>query len=220
MSQTLDLPTIADVRAAASVLEGHAVRTPLIDSPVLDEMTGGHILLKAECLQRTGSFKFRGAFNAMHHAGEQGVKYGIVAASSGNHAQGVAEAARLKGYHATIIMPADAPRTKKERTMRSGAKVVEYDRHKEDREALLVELAKETGAYLIHPYETFHVIAGQGTCGLEMAEEAQMRRLSVDEVLVCAGGGGLLAGVALAMMEPYPQAHIRTVEPEGYDDQR
>ncbi|MEM9733254.1 MAG: threonine/serine dehydratase [Pseudomonadota bacterium] len=220
MLQTLDLPTIDDVYAAAKVLDGHAVRTPLISSPVLDEMTGGRIFLKAECLQRTGSFKFRGAFNAMHHAGEQGEKFGIVAASSGNHAQGVAEAARLKGYQATIIMPSDAPQTKKDRTMRSGATIVEYDRATEDREALLVEMAKKTGGYAIHPYESFHVIAGQGTCGLEMAQDAQAMGLDVDEVLVCAGGGGLLAGVTLAIKDHFPNANVRTVEPEGYDDQR
>lgn len=220
MSEVADLPTYDDVTAAAAVLQGHAVHTPLISSPVLDEMLGARIFLKAECLQRTGSFKFRGAFNAMHYAGDQAAQKGVIACSSGNHAQGVAEAARMKGYRATIIMPSDAPQTKKDRTRRSGAEIVEYDRFGEDREALLNAMVEKTGAYPIHPYETFHVIAGQGTCGLEMAQSATEMGIDLDEVLVCTGGGGLLAGVTLAMNEHFPGVKIRMVEPEGYDDQR
>ena len=214
------LPAFKDIVAASKVLDGHAVRTPLIESQILNDLTGGRIFLKAECLQRTGSFKFRGAFNALSNIPNESLEKGVLACSSGNHAQGVAESARLKGCSATIIMPADAPETKKNRTKRSGATVVEYDRYKEDREAILQKMADETGSVAVHPYENFHVIAGQGTAGLEAAEELQSLELSCDRALVCAGGGGLTSGVALALRHHFPDVSVHTVEPEGYDDQR
>ncbi len=213
------LPDYSDILAASQVIKGQAVRTPLINSPVLDQQLGGKIFFKAECLQRTGSFKFRGAFNAMQHVGEAAAKNGIVACSSGNHAQGVAEAARIVGYDATIIMPSDAPESKKRRTMRSGARIVEYDRHGEDREELTRQYSQKTGSPIIHPYENFHVIAGQGTSGLEFCQDLEKHNLTPDHVLVCAGGGGLMAGITLAVKHHFPHAFIHPVEPEGYDDQ-
>jgi threonine dehydratase len=213
------LPDYSDVVDAARVLKGQAVRTPLISNPILNDLVGGQVFLKAECLQRTGSFKFRGAFNALHHVGEIEGEAGIVACSSGNHAQGLAEAARIYGFDATIIMPEDAPQAKKARTLRSGATVIEYDRYTTDREKLTQKFADDTGATLVHPYENFHVIAGQGTVGLEACEDLAAIGLSVDHFLVCAGGGGLMAGVTLAAKHQFPNIEIHPVEPEGHDDQ-
>ena len=214
----MDLPDISDVKKAAHVLRGHAVRTPLIESVILNEITGGRIFLKAECLQRTGSFKFRGAYNALSNLSDEQRAKGIVATSSGNHAQGVAEAARLFGCEATIIMPKDAPEIKKQRTRRSGATIIEYDRYSEDRETLVQKLAQERGAPLIHPYENRYVIAGQGTCGLEAMQDLQAEGLVCDRILVCAGGGGLTSGITLAARSIFPKVSIHTVEPAGYDD--
>ena len=169
MAQTV--PDITDIASAAERLRGKAVRTPLLNNPVLDARTGARVFLKPECLQRTGSFKFRGAYNAISSLSEAERAGGVVACSSGNHAQGVAEAARLLGVAATIVMPADAPAIKLERTKRSGAQVVTYDRASEDRDAIAGELCARTGAAFIHPYNNSCVIAGQGTCGLEVAED-------------------------------------------------
>ena len=218
MSQPL--PAISDIRLAAERLAGRAVRTPLLASDVLDELTGARIFIKPECLQKTGSFKFRGAYNAISSLSEAERAFGVVACSSGNHAQGVAEAARLLGVAATIVMPADAPSIKIERTKRSGAQVVTYDRANEDRDAIAGEICKRTGAVEVHPYNNAQVIAGQGTCGLEIAEDIEKAGHSCDRVLVCTGGGGLTAGVALAIHDRFPQAKIHTVEPEGFDDYR
>ena len=215
----LDLPTIADIRAASARIAGHAVRTPLLSSALLDERVGGRIFLKAENLQRTGSFKFRGAFNAVSAYGETAGR-GVVACSSGNHAQGVAEAAAIRGVPATIVMPRDAPRAKMERTRRSGATVVEYERFREDRTAIALAIAERDGTVFIHPYEDPHVIAGQGTCGLEMAEQLREVGATPDAVLICAGGGGLASGIALAMRDAYPDIVVHPVEPEGFDDQK
>lgn len=215
-----ELPKYQDILDASEVIRGHAYRTPLLRSDILDEQLGARIFFKPESLQRTGSFKFRGAFNAMHHVSDKAHETGILACSSGNHAQGVAEAARLNGYNATIIMPIDAPTAKKERTRRSGAEIVEYDRHTQDREALTEQLAHNSGAPIIHPYENFHVIAGQGTCGLEFCEDLSELNVAPDHVLVCAGGGGLLAGIYLATKQHFPNARIHPVEPAGHDDQR
>ena len=216
----MSLPTYADIVAAADLLKGQAVRTPLVTSQVLNDRLNAQIYFKAECLQRTGSFKFRGGYNAVSNLPESAKQTGVVACSSGNHAQGVAEAARMKGIHATILMPSDAPQSKRDRTMRSGAEVVEYDRATQDREKLVVELGEELGAPIIHPYENFHVIAGQGTTGLEIAEEMKAMGGTPDHVLVGTGGGGLLAGTLLAMQKHFPKCTIHTVEPDGYDDQR
>jgi len=213
------LPVFSDILSAAEVLKDHAVGTPLINNALLDEMVGGRVFLKPECLQKTGSFKFRGAFNALSRVGEEGKKRGIVACSSGNHAQGVAEAARILGLDATIIMPKDAPESKKRRTARSGAKVIEYDRYTQDREELTRQHAHETGTIMIHPYEHHDVIAGQGTVGLESCMDVQKLGLVADHFLVCAGGGGLMAGITLAAKHYFPNVQIHPVEPFGHDDQ-
>jgi threonine dehydratase len=212
------VPTIDDVHRAAGRIAGVAVRTPLVANPILDERTGGRVFLKCEVLQRTGSFKFRGAYNAVAamNATERG--HGVVAVSSGNHAQGVAEAARLYGIPATIVMPADAPRIKRERTERSGARIVPYDRTSEDREKVAAEVIGRDGGTLIHPYNDRNVIAGQGTIGLEIAEDCRATGVTPDMVAVPCSGGGLSAGVGLALRDAYPGIAVMLVEPEGFDD--
>jgi threonine dehydratase len=213
-------PIFADIVKAAERIADEAVRTPLLFSPFLSERLGGRIFVKPECLQRTGSFKFRGAMNAVQALGGASLK-GVVAVSSGNHAQGVAEAARIAGVPSVIVMPADAPRPKVERTRRSGARVVLYDRQREDRDAVIAKVAAaEAGAVFIHPFDNPHVIAGQGTVGLEIAADCAALELHPDLVLVPCSGGGLGAGVTLALTERFPQAAIYLVEPEGFDDYR
>lgn len=215
MSAAAPLPvTIADIEAAAARLHGHAVRTPLLRHPWLDEAVGGRLLVKAEPLQRTGSFKFRGAYNAVSQAGGRPV----VAYSSGNHAQGVAAAAALNGVAATIVMPADAPAIKINNTRRYGAEVVLYDRLGEDREAIGAAIAASTGAVLIKPYDALATIAGQGTVGLEMAEQAAELGLAPDLAVVCCGGGGLIAGTAIALCDRVPSIAVYAAEPVGFDD--
>ncbi len=211
-------PDHAAVRAARERIRSHAVVTPLFNSPVLDERTGGRILLKLENLQRTGSFKFRGAFNRLSMIPQAERGRGVVACSSGNHAQGVAEAARLLGMKATIVMPVDAPAMKVERTAASGAEIVRYDREKDDREAMALEIVERTGATFVHPYDDPGVIAGQGTSGLEIAEQAEAMGLQPEAMLVCCSGGGLTAGVALGLEGTLPEAAVYTVEPAGFDD--
>lgn len=212
------LPTIDDIISAAGRLNGLGVRTPLVRNDHLDALTGAQVFLKPECLQRTGSFKFRGAYNAISTLDAEARERGVVACSSGNHAQGVAEAARLFGIAATIVMPADAPATKIARTERSGAKVVFYDRASEDREAIAKTITKDTGAALIHPYDNLFVIAGQGTCGLEIAEQLAGLGHAPDHLLVCTGGGGLTAGVSIAVHDRFPDCKVHSVEPAGFDD--
>jgi threonine dehydratase len=212
------LPTAADVDAAAERLAGVALRTPLIASPVLDARTGGRVFLKAETLQRTGSFKFRGAYNKLSSLPAEQRAGGVVAYSSGNHAQGVAASARLLGMPATIVMPRDAPRPKRERTAALGAEVVLYDRAREDREAIARNIAASRGAVVVPPYDDAFVIAGQGTAGREIAEDMARLGLPLDCVIVNASGGGLTAGVALAVKARAPAARIYTAEPEGFDD--
>jgi threonine dehydratase len=214
------IPDIADLRAAALVLDGKAVRTPLLASDALDAITGVRLFVKAECLQVTGSFKFRGAYNALSRLGEAARQRGVVAVSSGNHAQGVAEAARRFGVPATIVMPSDAPAIKVERTRRSGAKIVFYDRDSGDRDTVAADIAKNEGKAMIHAFENADVIAGQGTAGLEICQSLLALGATPDRVLVCTGGGGLTAGIALGVHEHFPEARIHTVEPEGFDDYR
>jgi threonine dehydratase len=210
-----DLPVrFADVAAAAERLRGLAVETPLLESEALNELAGGRLLVKAEPLQRTGSFKFRGAYNAISVLRPAAV----VAFSSGNHAQGVALAARLLGIPATIVMPADAPRAKLDGTRALGAAVVTYDRATEDREAIGAELASRSGAALVRPYDDPLIMAGQGTVGLELAEQAARRGAALDAALVCCGGGGLVAGCAVALARVAPGAAVYAVEPQGFDD--
>lgn len=208
-------PTIADIRAAHERIRPHIVRTPLLRADVLDEAVGGSVFCKAECLQGTGSFKLRGALNHMLSLTEEEKERGVVAYSSGNHAQGVARAAKIVGVHAAIVMPADAPEAKRARTARDGAEVILYDREKESREEIGAALAKERGAKLIPPYDHVVTMAGQATVGIEIAEDIPG---PVDQVVICCGGGGLAAGVTLAVHAHDPDAQIVVAEPEGFDD--
>ena len=212
------LPTAADVDAAAQRLAGVALRTPLVTSPVLDALIQSRVFLKAEILQRTGSFKFRGAYNKLSSIPPSERTRGVVAYSSGNHAQGVAAAARLLGMPAVIVMPADAPRSKRERTQSLGAEVVLYDRVREDRQAIAHDIAARRHAALVPPYDDPLVIAGQGTIGREIIEDLAAQGLLPDVVVSTASGGGLTAGIALAVKARVPQARLYTAEPEGFDD--
>jgi threonine dehydratase len=214
----LTLPAIEDVRDAAQALAKVAVRTPLLRCDALDEATGGTVFLKPEVLQRTGSFKFRGAYNRISRLTAEERKGGVVAFSSGNHAQGVALAAKLAGVRAVIVMPSDAPKLKQERTKGHGAEVVLYDRATEDRDAIARRIAGERGAVVVPPFDDFHVIAGQGTVGLEICEELGALSLAPDIVTMPASGGGLAAGISLGVKARFPQARIVTAEPELFDD--
>ena len=210
--------TLDDIRAAARRLDGHAVRTPLLSAPLLDRDTGRRIFIKAECLQKTGSFKYRGARNAIAALPDEVRARGVIAFSSGNHAQGIACAASEMGVPSVIIMPSDAPRQKIVNTRTYGAEVVLYDRATEDRDAIGDRLASERGLTLVRPFDDPMVIAGQGTTGLEIAEQARAAGLSDCDVLVCCGGGGLTSGIALALAAEAPDLTVRPVEPEGFDD--
>ena len=212
------VPTAADVDEAARRLEGVALRTPLLASPVLDALTGGRVFLKAETLQRTGSFKFRGAYNKLSALPAECRGSGVVAYSSGNHAQGVAAAAKLLNMPAVIVMPRDAPLPKRERTAALGAEIVLYDREREDREAMAVAIAAQRGAILVPPYDDALIIAGQGTAGREIINDLAAAGLEPDAVVVAASGGGLTAGIALAVKARCPAGHIYTAEPLGFDD--
>ncbi len=222
MTQTL--PTHADVEAAAARLRdmslGVAVLTPVLRSAELDKRTGATVLLKAEPLQYTGSFKFRGAFNRLAQLSAEERKAGVVSWSSGNHAQGVAAAAKLLGIPATIVMPADAPTIKMANTRNFGAEVVTHDRLTEDRETIARGIAAKRGAVIVPSYDDPHVMAGQGTVGLELMAQAKQLDLTLDDVIVPASGGGLIAGVGLAVHHANPAAKVYVAEPAGYDDHR
>jgi threonine dehydratase len=211
-------PTAADIAAAAQRLAGVAVRTPLVNAPVLDERLGARVFLKAETLQRTGSFKFRGAYNKISQIPPERRAAGVVAYSSGNHAQGVAAAAKLLGIRATIVMPSDAPRLKRARTEALGAEVVAYDRNNEDRAGIAAKIVAERGATLVPPYDDPLIIAGQGTIGTEIVEDLAALGLAPEIVVIGASGGGLAAGVSLGVKARVPAAKFYTVEPEGFDD--
>jgi len=210
------MSNLARIRQAAGVLDGVARRTPLLSSPFLDDIAGRRVLVKAECLQHTGSFKLRGAWFAISQLPEADRARGVIAFSSGNHAQGVAYAARAAGIPAVIIMPQDAPALKIANTRALGAEVVLYDRATEDRDAIGAELSMTRGLSLIKPFDNADVIAGQGTVGLEIAQDAAALGIEQADVLVCCGGGGLTSGVALGLSETRLRA--RPVEPEGFDD--
>ena len=211
--------TIDDIRAAAARLDGAARITPMLESPFLNRLAGRRVLVKPECLQRTGSFKFRGGWSALSALSDADREKGVIAFSSGNHAQGVAHAAELHGAPAVIIMPNDAPALKIANTRDHGAEVVLYDRPGgESREALGAKLAEERGLTLIKPYDEPMVMAGQGTCGLEIAEQARALGVDKADVLVCCGGGGLTSGIALALEAEAPELRVRPVEPETSDD--
>ena len=209
--------SLDDVRAAAERLSGIAHRTPVLTSRTLDERTGSTAFLKAECLQRGGAFKFRGAYNMISSLGPEERERGVVAYSSGNHAQAVSLAARLLGTSATILMPADTPPAKLEATRGYGAEIVTYDRYTEDREALGAALAVERGGLaLVPPYEHPLIMAGQGTAALELLEDVP----GLDALLVPVGGGGLIAGCATAAKALRPGIRVIGVEPENGDDTR
>ncbi len=212
--------TFADIEAAAARLAGHAVETPLLENPALNERLGGRVLIKPETLQRVGAFKFRGAYNRLSQLSAAERVGGVVAFSSGNHAQGVALAARLLGMPALIVMPADAPRIKVEATRAYGAEVRFYDRAKDDREALAAAAAAERGAVVVPAFDDEHVIAGQGTAGLEIVRQAEARGTAIDLLLGPVGGGGLMAGVSVALHALSPATRLYGVEPAGFDDTR
>jgi threonine dehydratase len=212
------MPTAQDVDAAAQLLRGVALHTPLVTSPVLDALTGARVFLKAETLQRTGSFKFRGAYNRLASIPREQRAGGVVAFSSGNHAQGVAAAARLLGMPAVIVMPSDAPRGKRARTAALGAEIVLFDRATDDREAIARDIAGKRNAVLVPPYDDPKVIAGQGTVGREIIEDLAALGLVPDVIAVTASGGGLTAGIALAVKSRVPDVRLYTAEPAGFDD--
>ena len=209
---------IADIEAAAERLAGVVVRTPLLSNAELDRLAGGSVLAKPECFQQIGSFKIRGAYNLLSQLTPEQAARGVVAWSSGNHAQGVALAGRLLGIHAAIVMPEDAPAAKLENTRRLGGEIITYDRYTEDREAIARAIAAERGAEIVPSYEDERIIAGQGTAGLEIAQQAKGLGSGLDSLLVCCGGGGLTAGCAIAVHALFPEADVFTVEPESFDD--
>ena len=210
--------SFAEIEAAAGRLEGHAVRTPLIESPALNERLGLRVLIKPETLQRVGAFKFRGAYNRLVQMSADERRRGVVAFSSGNHAQGVALAARLLGMPALIVMPSDAPAVKVEATRGYGAEIRFYDRLTESREAISQAAAAERGAIVVPAFDDPQVIAGQGTVGLELFHQADALGAHLDTVVAPIGGGGLMAGTSLAIKTLSPKTAVVGVEPAGFDD--
>lgn len=217
---SIAVPSFADVEAAAARIAPYAVRTPLLEDFELGARTGGRVFLKPEPLQRTGSFKFRGAVNTVLQIPPDKRAGGVVAFSSGNHAQGVAAAAALFGLPATIVMPKDAPQAKIAGTRRLGATVVFYDRLTDDREAIARGIVAQSGATLIQPFDNAMVVAGQGTIGLEIAADAKTRGVTLDAVIAPCGGGGLLTGLALALSGASPGTKVIGIEPERFDGMR
>jgi threonine dehydratase len=209
---------IAMIEAANARLGGRARRTPLLSSPFLDEIAGRRLFVKAECLQHSGSFKFRGGWSAVSGLDPVVRNKGVIAFSSGNHAQGVALAARMHGVPAVIVMPSDAPKLKIDNTRAFGAEVVLYDREREDRDEIGSRLSKERGLTLVRPFDEPLVIAGQGTTGLEIAVQAAEEDIGSAEVLVPCGGGGLTSGIALALEARSPSLKVRPCEPKDFDD--
>ena len=210
--------TLSDVAAAAMRLAGVSVRTPLVRNFELDEIAGGSVLIKPECLQVTGSFKIRGAYNLLSQLTEAERKRGAVAWSSGNHAQGVAAAGGMLGVRTAIVMPEDAPQAKIANTKRLGGEVITYDRYTGDREAIAKKIAAERNAVIVPSYDHADIIAGQGTVGLEIAEQALEMQMPPDQVLICCGGGGLSSGSAIALQAKLPGVAVHTVEPDQFDD--
>ena len=213
-----DLPTYEDVCAAAGRLDGVAVRTPLLRSLELDRATGGRVWVKPECLQRSGSFKIRGAYSRLSAMSEDEQQSGVVAFSSGNHGQGVALAAQMLGMKATIVMPQQAPRIKIEKTRSHGAEIVFFDLETENREDIAREIAARDGAILVPSYDDALVMAGQGTAALEVIEDLAANDITLDAYVVCAGGGGLMAGSCLSFAALSPATELYTAEPQGHDD--
>lgn len=209
---------IRDINAAAKRLDGVSVRTPLLQNFELDAVAGGKVLVKPECLQVTGSFKIRGAYNFLSQLSPEQARCGVVAFSSGNHAQGVAAAGTMLGIKTAIVMPEDAPRAKIENTKRLGGEVITYDRYTGDREAIASETAAERGAVVVPSFDHDYIIAGQGTVGLEIAGQSAELGLEPDQVLICCGGGGLISGSATALKARLHNVSIHPVEPEDFDD--
>jgi threonine dehydratase len=218
LSSSLTLPDESALRASQRVLSNVAVRTPLLESPALNDRLGLRLLLKLECLQRTGAFKFRGAYCKLASLSEGQRRSGVVATSSGNHAQALAAAGKLLGTPVTLAMPEDAPPFKIGRARAHGATIVHYDRYRDDESAVGIALARERGAVMVHPFDDPQIIAGQGTVGLELFEQAEHLGARIDAVLVPCGGGGLTAGVALAAQFASSHTRVCIVEPEHYDD--
>lgn len=212
------LPTYDDVLAARERLKPHLIATPLIEHPALNARTGGRVLVKCENLQRVGAFKFRGAYNKIAQVDRQRYPGGVVACSSGNHAQGVAAAATLLGFKSAIVMPADAPQLKIARTRAFGGEVIAYNRETEDRDAIALRICEERKSAFVHPFDDADVMAGQGTTGLELMEQAKALGAVPEAVLVPASGGGLAGGISLAVKKASPGAEIFCVEPAGFDD--
>jgi threonine dehydratase len=213
-----DLPTFADIEDAALRVKDVTVRTPLLRFDALDAVVGAPVWVKPETLQRTGSFKMRGAWNRISRIPEADRAKGVVAFSSGNHAQGVAESARLLGMKATIVMPSDAPASKIDSTRRRGAEVRLYDRVKDSREAIAAEIAGASGATTVRPFDDSWIMAGQGTAGLEAARDAEKMGIRFGSLICNASGGGLLAGMAVAFEGVSPETEVYVAEPEGHDD--
>lgn len=218
MTENISLPTYDDVVAAAGRVAGTAITTPVLNHPRLDDAAGATVLVKAECLQVTGSFKIRGAMNRLAQISDAGKTAGVVAFSSGNHAQGVARAARLLGMPALIVMPEDAPRVKVDGVKADGAEIHFYNRDMESREVIAETIAHERGAVLVPSFDDASIIAGQGTCGLEFARQAEAQGGALDHLICCVGGGGLITGISLAMAELSPGTKVWAAEPQGHDD--
>ena len=212
------LPTVRDVEAAAARISDWLITTPVLESDVLNQRAGCRVLVKAESLQHSGSFKIRGALNRLLSLSHDERQAGVVAYSSGNHAQGVAMAAKWLGVRAMIVMPKDAPQVKLSNTRKLGAEVVLYDRYRDDREWIAAGLAQQQGAALVPAFDHPEIIAGQGTVGLELAQFARRRRLALDCLFVPCGGGGLISGVGLSIKAAYPDCRVCAVEPEAYND--
>jgi len=209
---------LADIEAAAERLKSIVVETPLLYSPPLDEIAGGRVYLKPECLQRTGSFKIRGAYNLLSQLDSTQEARGVVAWSSGNHAQGVAAAGSMLGISTAIVMPQDAPSAKIDNTRRLGGEVILYDRYTGDRERIARTIAAERNATIVPSYDHAHIIAGQGTVGLEIMRQADALGAIPDQVFVCCGGGGLIAGSAIAVRSASASTLVYPVEPVDFDD--
>lgn len=218
IQKPVQLPSYNDVASAARRLKGHAFATPLLRSPVIDGMVGKTVWFKPECNQKVGAFKYRGAYNRLSLMTLTERAKGVVAYSSGNHAQGVSRAAKELGISAVIIMPSDAPKVKVAGVIADGASIIEYDRLTESREDIAAEINRKDGRIIVPSYDDSHIIAGQGTVGLEIALEAKKRGIEFDALITCMGGGGLCAGISLALQELSPRTKIFGAEPKDYND--
>jgi len=216
--KNIKIPTYSDVVTAATRLKGHAIRTPLLRSDVLDQLTGKSLWFKPECSQKVGAFKYRGAFNRLSAMSEAERAKGVVAYSSGNHAQGVSRAAQELGMEAIIVMPTDAPAIKVAGVKNDGAAIKFYDRNTENREQIADEIAERDGRIIVPSYDDPLIIAGQGTVGMEVTEQAQALGFAFDALITCMGGGGLCAGISLVMNERSAATKIYGAEPEHYND--